>query len=77
MCAGWTAEGIVSIDMETSTVIAVGGKFGASTLSMLSVWDALPHGRTFMEPLAWEDQARLTRSNEKIFEVALEVAVAA
>jgi purine-nucleoside phosphorylase len=77
MWAGWTAEGIVSIDMETSAVIAVGGKLGASTLSKLSVWDALPHGRTFMVPLAWEDQARLTRSNEKIFEVALEVAVAA
>jgi len=77
MCAGWAAEGIVSIDMETSAVIAVGEKFGASTLSMLSIWDALPHGRTFMDPLEPVDQARLTRSNEKIFEVALEVAVAA
>lgn len=77
MCAAWTAEGIVSIDMETTAVIAAGDRFGAKTLSMLSVWDALPHGRTFMDPLEAEDQARLTRSNEKIFEVALEVAVAA
>lgn len=77
MCADWTREGLVSIDMETSAVIAVGDKYGAKVLSMLSVWDALPHGRTFLDPLDPDDAARLTRSNEIVFEVALEVAEAA
>lgn len=77
MCADWTQEGLISIDMETSAVIAVGDKYGAKVLSMLSVWDALPHGRTFMDPLDPDDAARLTRSNEIVFEVALEVAEAA
>lgn len=74
MCDGWAAEGLVSIDMETSAVIAAGDRFGASTVSLLSVWDALPHGRTFMDPLEPEDEALLRRSNEIVFEVALEVA---
>lgn len=77
MCADWTQEGLISIDMETSAVIAAGDRYGARVLSMLSVWDALPHGRTFMDPLEPEDAARLTRSNEIVFEVALEVVEAA
>lgn len=77
MCAGWTEEGFDSVDMETSAVIAVGNRFGAGSLSMLSIWDALPHGRTFMDPLAPEDAARLSRSNEIVFDVALDIAVQA
>ncbi len=77
MCADWTAEGLVSIDMETSAVVAAGEKYGARTLSMLSVWDALPHGRTFMDPLEPDDAARLKRSNEIVFDVALHVVEAA
>lgn len=77
MCAGWTSEGLISIDMETSAVIAVADRYGAKVLSMLSVWDALPHGRTFMDPLEPQDAARLKRSNEIVFEVALEVSEAA
>lgn len=73
MCGNWTAEGLVSIDMETSAVIAVGNKYGAKTLSMLSVWDALPHGRTFMDPLEPDDAERLSRSNQIVFDVALQV----
>lgn len=71
MCDEWTREGLLSIDMETSIVAAVARHFGVSAISMLSVWDALPHGRTFLDPLAKEDEARLKRSNEKVFEVAL------
>lgn len=73
MCTNWTAEGLVSIDMETSAVIAAGNRYGAKTLSMLSVWDALPHGRTFMDPLEPVDAARLSRSNQIVFDVALQV----
>lgn len=77
MCADWTQEGLVSIDMETSAVIAVGDRYGAKVLSILTVWDALPHGRTFMDPLEPDDAARLSRSNQLVFEVALEVVEAA
>lgn len=71
MCDAWTAEGLLSIDMETSAVVAVADHFGVSAISMLSVWDALPHGRTFLDPLEPEDSERLKRSNEKIYDVAL------
>lgn len=71
MCDGWAEEGLLSIDMETSAVVAVADCFGVSAVSMLTVWDALPHGRTFLDPLEPEDQARLKRSNEKIYDVAL------
>lgn len=71
MCDAWAAEGLLSIDMETSAVIAVADHFGVSAVSMLSVWDALPHGRTFLDPLEPEDAARLKRSNERIYDVAL------
>lgn len=74
MCAEWTRQGLVSIDMETSAVIAVADRYGADVVSLLSVWDALPHGRTFMDPLEPKDAARLKRSNEIVFEVALNVA---
>jgi len=74
MCDRWTEEGFVSIDMETSTVAAVADYFGVSCVSLLSVWDALPHGRTFMDPLSKEDADRLKRSNEVVFDVALKLA---
>ena len=71
ICDAWTAEGLLSTDMETSAVAAVAHHFGVSAVSMLSVWDALPHGRTFLDPLEPEDAARLTHSNEKIYDMAL------
>lgn len=74
MCDGWAAEGLLSIDMETSTVAAVADYFGVKAVSMLTVWDALPHGRTFLDPLEPDDAARLKRSNQKVFDVALELA---
>ncbi|MDA8586670.1 hypothetical protein N9L47_10460 [Rhodobacteraceae bacterium] len=74
MCDEWAAEGFLSIDMETSVVVTVAGKYDVDVVSMLSVWDALPHGRTFMDPLEPEDAARLKRSNELVFDVALTLA---
>jgi len=74
MCDRWTEEGLLSIDMETSVVAAVAQHFDVSAIAMLSVWDALPHGRTFLDPLDEEDSNRLKRSNEKVFEVALALA---
>ncbi len=74
MCAAWAAEGLLSVDMETSTVAAVARNFGVDVLSMLTVWDALPHGRTFLDPLEPAHQAELQRSNEKIYDIALALA---
>ena len=73
MCQQWTNEGLQSVDMETSTVVSVADYFGSSAISMLSVWDALAHGRTFMDPLPDKDAARLKRSNELVFEAALKL----
>ncbi len=74
MCDAWAAEGLLSVDMETSAVVAVADHYGASALSLLSVWDALPLRRTFLDPLAPEDQEELRRSNEKVYDVALALA---
>jgi len=76
MCDGWTQEGIATIDMETSAVAAVGTRFGARTVSMLTVWDQLFAGRTFNDPLPEADMDKLRRSNRLVFEVALELAKA-
>lgn len=74
MCDGWIAEGLLSIDMETSAVVAAADHYGVSAVSMLTVWDALPHGRTFLDPLAPQDLRRLKRSNQQIYEAALQLA---
>ena len=77
MCAEWAEEGIASIDMETSAVVAVADRFGARAVSLLTVWDQLFEGRTFNDPLPAEAARRLARSNDAVFEVALEIAQAA
>lgn len=71
MCDAWIAEKLLSIDMETSAVVAAADHFGVAAVSMLTVWDALPHGRTFLDPLEPEDAEQLQRSNREIFDVAL------
>ena len=73
MCAHWQREGIATIDMETSAVIAAGAKYGARTLSLLSVWDQLFAGRTFNDPLPPGEAEKLARSNDAVFDVALEI----
>jgi len=74
MCADWAAEGLLSIDMETSAVVAVADHFGVSAISMLTVWDALSHGRTFLDRLDAKDARSLARSNQAVFVAALSLA---
>ena len=74
MCVAWKRQGIATIDMETSAVVAVGDKFGARAVSLLSVWDQLFEGRTFNDPLPPREAAKLKRSNDAVFDVALEIA---
>lgn len=77
MCRDWAREGIASIDMETSAVVAVADRFDARTVSLLSVWDQLFEGRTFDDPLPPDAAALLRRANDAVFEVALDVALVA
>ncbi|WDR02871.1 hypothetical protein PSQ19_01185 [Devosia algicola] len=74
MSRQWAEEGLLTVDMETSVVAAIAQKFGVSAVSLLSVWDELASGKTFLDPLAPEQAAELTRANTKIFEVALQLA---
>lgn len=74
MCRTWQRQGIATIDMETSAVVAVGDRFGARTVSLLSVWDQLFAGHTFNDPLPPSEAAKLKRANDAVFEVALEIA---
>lgn len=74
MCNDWANKGIKSIDMETTAVVAVANHYKISAVSMLSAWDALKHNKTFLDPLSDQDTARLKRSNEHIFDVALSLA---
>jgi purine-nucleoside phosphorylase len=74
MCATWTREGIATVDMETSAVAAVAQRFGAAAVALLSVWDALPEGKTFLDPLDPAATASLERSNDAVFTVALHLA---
>lgn len=67
----WADEGLLSVDMETSLVVAVADYFGVSAVSMLSVWDALPHRRTFLDPLSAAETRALAQSNEAVFAAAL------
>lgn len=74
MCSDWTAQGFASVDMETSAVAAVAQHFGVAMMALLSVWDALPEGKTFLDPLVPTATAALARANEAVFTVALRLA---
>jgi len=71
MCAGWAAEGLVSVDMEASATVAAAAYFGVPAIALLSVWDALPEGKTFLDPLDPAASAALARADEAVFDVAL------
>lgn len=74
MCEAWAREGFLSVDMETSVVAAVARRFGAAAVSMLSVWDMLAAGHTFLDALAESDADALAKSNDAVFDVALDLA---
>jgi len=74
MCTGWAAEGLVSVDMEASATVAAAAHFGVPAIALLSVWDALPEGKTFLDPLDPAASAALARADEAVFDVALRLA---
>jgi uridine phosphorylase len=73
MMTAWHQAGYLSVDMETATTYAVARHFGQTAVSMLVVWDDLTRGKRFLDPLTENEQAALDRSNQSVFEVALEM----
>lgn len=69
----WRRAGYLSVDMETATTLATAGYFGVPALSMLAVWDDLIHGKSFLDPLAKDEQNALDASNQAVYEVALQL----
>jgi nucleoside phosphorylase len=74
LCAGWTAEGIATVDMETAAVAAVGARFGAKTIALLAVWDILGEGRTFLDPVDADEARALALANAATWDTALVLA---
>lgn len=77
MVDGWRAEGLGTVDMEAGAVAAVAARFGAAAVALLTVWDALAEGRTFLDPLDDSAQAALERADEATFEAALDLSAEA
>lgn len=71
MVESWHRAGYLSVDMETATTFAVASHFGMSAVSMLTVWDDLTRGRSFLDPLPEGGAEALERANRSVYEVAL------
>ena len=74
MMEAWHKAGYLSVEMETATTYAVARYFDMPAVSMVVVWDDLTRGRRFLDPLPPGGQEALDRSNQTVFEVALELA---
>lgn len=74
LCAQWADEGLETVDMETATVAAVARRFGASAIALLTVWDHLAEGKTFLDPLPPDAMAALQAANAATWETALDLA---
>ena len=69
----WHEEGFLGVDMETATTYAVSNHFKIPAISLLVVWDLLLNNRSFLDPLTDLEQKELDKSNESVFEVALDL----
>ena len=75
ICSGWAAEGLRTVDMEAAAVAAVATRFGRRAVALLTVWDALAEGKSFLDPLSDVQSQALARSDTLIFDAALDLAV--
>ena len=75
MCDNWSAEGLRTVDMETSAVAAVALHFGVRAIALLTVWDALSEGKSFLDPLSPRQSMALAAADDAIFDVALDLAI--
>lgn len=71
ICARWATEGIATVDMETAAVAAVCARFGAKALALLTTWDILGDGRTFLDPVTPDEARAMAQANAAIWETAL------
>lgn len=74
LCARWAAEGIATVDMETAAVAAVCERFGSRAIALLTAWDILSDGRTFLDPIDPAEEGALAKANVNIWETALDLA---
>lgn len=74
MMEAWHYAGILSVEMETATTYAVARHFDMAAVAMVVVWDDLTRGRRFLDPLPPGGREALDRSNQAVYEVALELA---
>lgn len=74
LCAAWALEGIATVDMEAAAVAAVCERFGSRAVALLTAWDILDEGRTFLDPVDPEEERAIGRANAAIWETALELA---
>lgn len=74
LCARWASEGIATVDMETAAVAAVCERFGSRAIALLAAWDALAEGRTFLDPIAPDEERALAHANAATWETALDLA---
>jgi purine-nucleoside phosphorylase len=61
--------------METAAVAAVAARFRRQAVALLTVWDALAEGKSFLDPLSPTQAQALKRADAVIFDVALDLAV--
>lgn len=74
LCAGWAAQGIATVDMETAVVAAVCARFGARAIALLTAWDILSEGHSFLDPIGAEEERALNHANDAIWGTALDLA---
>ena len=73
MYKSWHSSGFLSVEMETAATLAAAKKFGVEGLSIIVVWDELTAGRRFLDPLNKTELENLHKSNQDVYEVALEL----
>lgn len=71
MMEAWHRAGILSVEMEAATTLAVARYFNMAALALVVVWDDLTRGRRFLDPLPPGGLEALNRSNAAVYEVAL------
>jgi purine-nucleoside phosphorylase len=74
-CATWMTEGLRTVDMEAAAVAAVAARFGRQAVALLTVWDALAEGKSFLDPLSDAQAKALARADAMIFDAALDLAM--
>ena len=74
LVARWRGAGYLAVDMETSAVLTVASVHGVRAAAALYVWDELP-GRSWLDVLPPEIEARRRASEAALFPLALDAAL--